>query len=99
MTDERTDWVDMRVPEGSDWLEYMLNQPHPSVRTRGVMNHLALGVPSAAKAYEKVAAVAKEKPKIGRDGKWQLNLYDPDLTRAELMEPAPVQKPCCSDFK
>jgi hypothetical protein len=37
-------------------------------------------------------------PKIGRDGKWQLNLYDPNLTRAELMEPKPVQPPCCSPF-
>ncbi|MEI9976841.1 MAG: VOC family protein [Ignavibacteriota bacterium] len=45
MTDTKTDWVDMRVPEGPDWLEYMLNQPHPSVKTRGVMNHLALGRP------------------------------------------------------
>ena len=37
-----------------------------------------------------------EGPKIGRDGKWQLNLYDPNLTRMELMEPEPVQEPCCS---
>jgi catechol 2,3-dioxygenase-like lactoylglutathione lyase family enzyme len=37
MTDTRTDWVDMRVPDGPDWLEYMLNQPHPSVKTRGVI--------------------------------------------------------------
>lgn len=27
-----------------------------------------------------------QQPKICRDGKWQLNLYDPDLTRTELME-------------
>ena len=37
-----------------------------------------------------------EQPTIGRDGKWQLNLYDPDLTRVELMEFKPVRKPCCS---
>ena len=39
-----------------------------------------------------------QKPKIGRDGKWQLNLYDVDFTRSELMEPKPVEKPCCSEF-
>ena len=39
-----------------------------------------------------------EQPKIGRDGKWQLNLYDPDGTRVELMEFTPVEKPCCSEF-
>jgi catechol 2,3-dioxygenase-like lactoylglutathione lyase family enzyme len=99
MTDTRTDWVDMRVPDGADWLEYMLNQPHPSVRTRGVMNHLALGVPDAQAAYKTLqdrGVKMNEQPKIGRDGKWQLNLYDPNLTRAELMEPKPVQTPCCS---
>jgi len=28
-----------------------------------------------------------------------LNLYDPNLTRAELMEPKPVEPPCCSVMK
>jgi len=101
MTDTRVDWVDMRVPDGADWLEYMLNQPHPSPKTLGVMNHMALGVPSVADGYKKVTdhgMKTTEQPKIGRDGKWQLNLYDPTFTRAELMEPKPVQKPCCSEM-
>jgi len=99
MQDTRTDWVDMRVPDGADWLEYMLNQPHPSTRTRGVMNHLALGVPDAQAAYKTLQdrqVKMQEQPKIGRDGKWQLNLYDPNLTRAELMEPKPAGTVCCS---
>lgn len=99
MNDTRTDWVDMRVPEGTDWLEYMLNQPHPTPRVRGIMNHLALGVPDIQAAYKTLqdrSAKMSEQPKIGRDGKWQLNLYDSNLTRAELMEPKPVQTPCCS---
>jgi catechol 2,3-dioxygenase-like lactoylglutathione lyase family enzyme len=101
MTDTKTDWVDMRVPDGPDWIEYMLNQPHPSVKTRGVMNHLALGVPDVQAAYKTLqdrGLKMDDPPKIGRDGKWQLNLYDPNLTRAELMEPKPVQPPCCSPF-
>lgn len=98
MTDTRTDWVSMRVPDGTDWLEYMLNQPHPSPRTLGVMNHLALGVPSTEEGYKTVVerGMNPDKPKIGRDGKWQLNLYDVNYTRTELMEPKPVQTPCCS---
>ena len=98
MKDDRTDWVDMRVPEGTDWLEYMLNVNNPSPKTLGVMHHLALGVASVETGYKTVVArgLNPEKPKIGRDGKWQLNLYDPNLTRAELMEPKPVQTPCCS---
>ena len=98
MKDDRTDWVDMRVPEGTDWLEYMLNVNNPSPRTLGVMHHLALGVPSVEAGYKILSErhMKLEQPQIGRDGKWQLNLYDPNLTRSELMEPTPVRTPCCS---
>jgi lactoylglutathione lyase len=99
MKDDRTDWVDMRVPEGTDWVEYMLNVKNPTPKTLGVMHHLALGVPSVADGYKTLlerGMTGLQPPKIGRDGKWQLNLYDANLTRAELMEPKPVEKPCCS---
>jgi catechol 2,3-dioxygenase-like lactoylglutathione lyase family enzyme len=99
MKNDLINWVDMRVPDGTDWLEYMLAVKSPTPKTRGVMNHLALGVKSIQPAYETVlqhGGKPPEPPKIGRDGKWQLNLYDPDLTRAELMEFKAVQTPCCS---
>jgi catechol 2,3-dioxygenase-like lactoylglutathione lyase family enzyme len=99
MTDKDTDWVDMRVPDGTDWLEYMLNVHDPDPQELGVMHHFALGVPNVKTGYEttlKRGYKASEKPEIGRDGKWQFNLYDPNFTRVELMEPKPVQKPCCS---
>jgi catechol 2,3-dioxygenase-like lactoylglutathione lyase family enzyme len=98
MTDDRTDWVDMRVPDGTDWLEYMLNVHDPDPHTLGVMHHMALGVPSVKAGYVTVEkrGLNPKPPQIGRDGKWQLNLYDSNFTRVELMEPKPVQKPCCS---
>ena len=98
MKDDRTDWVDMRVPDGTDWLEYMLNVHDPDPHTLGVMHHMALGVPSVKAGYEAVEkrGLNPKPPQIGRDGKWQLNLYDPNFTRVELMEPKPVQTPCCS---
>lgn len=101
MKDDRTDWVDMRVGEGTDWLEYMLNVHNPSPKTLGVMHHLALGTPSVERSHKQLEGRGMhiENPKIGRDGKWQLNLYDPDLTRAELMEPKPVETPCCSPMR
>ena len=102
MKDNETDWVDMRVPDGTDWLEYMLNVENPDPKELGVMHHLALGVPSVDGSYQallKKNFKSDEKPQIGRDGKWQLNLYDPNFTRVELMEPKPVQKPCCSEMK
>jgi len=99
MKDDETKWVDMRVPDGNDWLEYMLNVHNPTPKTLGVMNHLALGVENIQTAYHAIldhGYKPADPPKIGRDGKWQLNLYDPDLTRAELMEFKPTQTPCCS---
>lgn len=102
MKDGETDWVDMQVPDGTDWIEYMLNIPEDAdKRTLGVMNHIALGVPdvrAAAEELKKSGATLGEQPQIGRDGKWQLNLYDPDGTRVELMEFTPVEKACCSEY-
>jgi catechol 2,3-dioxygenase-like lactoylglutathione lyase family enzyme len=97
-----TDWVDMQVPDGSDWLEYMLNvDKNPSPRLAGIVRHLALGVAEiqpAVKLVEQRGWPIPEKAELGRDGKWQLNLYDPDLTRVEVMEFRPVEKPCCSPY-
>jgi catechol 2,3-dioxygenase-like lactoylglutathione lyase family enzyme len=104
MKDDEADWVAMQVPDGTDWLEYMLNQPpHPDLQLTGVMNHISLGVADMKKAQAILEAHGwkahgDEKAQMGKDGKWQLNVYDPDLVRVELMEFKPVQKPCCSDF-
>jgi catechol 2,3-dioxygenase-like lactoylglutathione lyase family enzyme len=102
MKDDETSWVAMQVPEGTDWVEYMLNIPSTADHhTLGVMNHIALGVTDiqAAKAQlRKNGWKPGEEPKLGRDGKWQLNLYDPDDTRVEFMEFTPKEKPCCSEF-
>lgn len=100
--DTDVNWVDMRVPDGSDWLEYMLRVANPTPKSRGVNNHIALGVTDIQAADKVILSrmpTLTEKPKIGRDGKWQLNLYDADLTRVELMEMKPVQTPCCSEMK
>jgi hypothetical protein len=37
-------------------------------------------------------------PTMGLDGKWRTNLYNPDGTRAELIEFKPVTKPSCLAF-
>ena len=102
MKDNKDDWVAMQVPDGTDWVEYMLNVPvDADKKLLGVMNHIAFGVPnirSAKAQLLKNGATLAEEPQMGRDGKWQLNLYDPDFTRVEFMEFTPVQKPCCSEF-
>jgi catechol 2,3-dioxygenase-like lactoylglutathione lyase family enzyme len=104
MQEEKTDWVSMQVPDGTDWLEYMLNiGPDATAELRGVMNHIALGVKDIQAVNAALRSTGwkpsdREKPQLGRDGKWQLNLYDSDLTRSELMEFRPVAKPCCSPY-
>jgi catechol 2,3-dioxygenase-like lactoylglutathione lyase family enzyme len=102
MKDGTDDWVDMQVPDGSSWIEYMLNVSLSADKhTLGVMNHFAVGVPDIQAAYQRLVKNGwspSEKPKIGRDGKWQLNLYDPDDTRVEFMEFTPAEKPCCSPY-
>lgn len=92
--EDATDWVNMRVPDGTDYLEYMLRAPAPDRRQRGVLHHVCLLVEDVQAAWEMVAArtPAAERarlspPNVGRNGRWQLNLYDPDGTRTELMEP------------
>jgi catechol 2,3-dioxygenase-like lactoylglutathione lyase family enzyme len=105
MKDDQTDWVDMQVPDGTEWLEYMLIPAGQKLSpgTLGVLNHIALGVPSMSEAAQLLRSRGwkpseREKEQVGRDGKWQLNLYDPDGTRVELMEFTPVQAPCCSPY-
>jgi len=104
MKDDVTDWVSLQVPDGTDWLEYMLNQPaHPDLQLTGVMNHFSLGVADMSKAKALIESHGwrehgEEHAQMGRDGKRQLNVFDPDLTRIELMEFKPAEKPCCSDF-
>lgn len=104
------DWVSQQVPNGHDWLEYMLvgdgsDVPldHVDAHELGVLNHFSIGVPNMERA---VTTLIKEDrlsprhdgPQMGKDGKWQANLYDPDGTRVELMEFQPVTTPCCSAF-
>jgi hypothetical protein len=72
-------------------------------RQLGVLNHFSIGVPNMEEAVttlyrEDRLSPRHDGPRMGLDGKWQANLYDPDGTRVELMEFQPVMKPCCSAF-
>jgi catechol 2,3-dioxygenase-like lactoylglutathione lyase family enzyme len=102
MKDYQTDWVSMQVPDGTDWLEFMVNvSPDADQRVRGIMNHIAIGVTDIHATEQRLRDTGlklTEEPHIGRGGKWQLNVYDPDGTRVEFMEFKPVQKPCCSEY-
>jgi lactoylglutathione lyase len=90
-------WVNMRVPEGKDYVEFMLYSKLPAPDGRGTKNHASLMVPDADKALAELKKRAARglyhapegKPmeiQLGVNRKRQINLYDPDGTRIELME-------------
>jgi catechol 2,3-dioxygenase-like lactoylglutathione lyase family enzyme len=102
--DTATDWEEIQVPDGGDWIEYMLNIPSPADHKElGVQNHFSLGVTNVKSAFDLLVAhglkVTDDRPEIGRDGKWSFDIYDPDDTRVELMEFKPAQKPCCHPYE
>lgn len=101
----QTDWIAQQVPNGNDWLEFMLEDGSAvlSQREFGVLDHFSLGIVNMERAVSTLSAQGRldgpySPMQIGRDGKWQFNLYAPDQTRVELMEFTPVEKPCCSPF-
>ncbi len=112
MQEGKLDWVSQQVPDGHDWLEYMLTSGPsgsgiPATMTQhqlGVLDHLSIGEKSVPEAYKvleagnRLGGVHDKEPKIGKDGKYQFNLYDPDDIRLELMNFHASQKPCCSPF-
>jgi len=94
-----TQWINMRVPDGTDYLEYMLYPAAPPTRQQlGSAHHAALLVTDIQAALEDVRARTapddrnhRATPNIGVNRRWQLNVYDPDGTRIEFMEPWTVR--------
>jgi lactoylglutathione lyase len=87
-------WVNMKVPDGEDYLEFMLYKDLPAPTNRGTQHHICLFVPDMDKAVadleKRPARKGYDKPmeiRTGVNRKRQMNLYDPDGTRVELMEP------------
>jgi len=90
-------WVNMRVPDGKDYLEFMLYSKPPDSQQMGVKNHICLFTTDVKKAV----GILESRPafknygrpitiNVGKNGKRQANLFDPDGTRIELMEPNTV---------
>lgn len=105
--DKVLSYVNLKVPDGDDYVEFILyagEQPAPG--ERGGSNHLCLVVDDIEKAKATLEArparkdyAQKLEVRTGINRKRQMNLYDPDGTRTELMEkrtvdgtPAPSSK-------
>lgn len=90
-------WVNMKVPDGEDYVEFMLHDPVPEPTRRGSAHHVCLSVPdmdaAAAVLKERAAAAGYTRPmeiRTGVNRKRQMNLFDADGTRTEVMEPHTV---------
>src|SRR5260221_13311935 len=91
-------WINMRVPDGTDSLEYMLTPAAPDRRQLGTAHHIALLVTDIQAALDAIRARTRSEdanhravPQVGVNRRWQLNVYDPDGTRIEFMEPWPMR--------
>jgi catechol 2,3-dioxygenase-like lactoylglutathione lyase family enzyme len=87
-------WVNLQVPDGQDYIEFMLYNQPPTRTTLLTKHHICLEVDDV----DKTAAMLKGRQlpegikqpdpiKTGVNGKRQINFYDPDGTRIEVMEP------------
>ena len=88
-------WINLKVPDGSDYIEFMLFAKAPDATHRGTPHHMCLTVPDInasvdalkAKPYFKTTYGQEIVIHTGINRKRQANLFDPDGTRIELMEP------------
>jgi catechol 2,3-dioxygenase-like lactoylglutathione lyase family enzyme len=90
-------WMHMQVPDGADFFELMIYAEMPDIECLSIMHHFCLEVPDVEKA--KAILATRKLPegckppteiRIGINRKRQINYYDPDGTRVELMEPTTV---------
>ena len=97
-------WVNLKVPNGDDYIELMLYKQAPDAAHRGGAHHLCLqvaDVPSSVAELEGRPYFQEYghpfSIRLGVNRKRQINLFDPDGTRLELMEPHTIDgKPVAS---
>lgn len=102
------DYMSFQVPDGTDYVEFMLQAGSSGASgTPWPRNphHFAPGVVSVDDAYALLLTrgladrnEARSRPLLGRNGKMQLNLFDPDGLRVELMNFKPSTEPCCAPY-
>ena len=90
-------WINLKSPDSNDYVELMLYKTAPAPDKRGSAHHICLVVPSV----DATVAALKQSPympqydrvidmHLGKNRKRQANLFDPDGTRVEIMEPVTI---------
>jgi lactoylglutathione lyase len=90
-------WINLKAPDSDDYVELMLEKTAPAETARGGAHHLCLVVPDVPEAVAKLKATPYMKEykreiemHLGKNRKRQANLFDPDGTRTEVMEPKTI---------
>jgi len=93
-TNKPLSWVNVKLADSPDYVELMLYETLPEPTKRGAVHHICLEVAD----IDKMLAILKERAershytrpmeiRTGINRKHQINVFDPDGTRVELMEP------------
>jgi catechol 2,3-dioxygenase-like lactoylglutathione lyase family enzyme len=95
VNDSVTSYINMGIPESTDYIEYMIIDDAVTPTRLHSAHHICLLVPELQKTIDilrdKQFGWRVDNPKIGRNRRWLMNLYDADGTRIELMEPHTVK--------
>jgi lactoylglutathione lyase len=86
-------WVNMKVPDGDNWVEFMLYDQFPDLRQLGVFHHIGMEETDVAKSvaiFEASPARKSYTRQVLLRGTppRQFQVYDPDGSRTEIMVPA-----------
>lgn len=88
-------WIGMQIPESTDYIEYMIVDENMTVTRLHSAHHISLLVSDMQKSIETLrerpGGWELSSPRIGRNNRWLLNMFDHDGTRIELMEPHTVR--------
>jgi lactoylglutathione lyase len=91
VNDTVTNYINMKLPESSDYIEYMIVDQTITPERLHSAHHICLLVPDVQTSLVRLRKVNKEiskvAPRLGRNNRWLFNIYDPDGTRIEYMEP------------
>ena len=94
-------WVNMKLPESEDYVEFMLYDQSPSLTQLGVLHHIGLVDKDMKAVADRLEASPGRKAYTGKiqartTGRGQIQVYDPEGTRTEAMGPVPADAPLVS---
>jgi lactoylglutathione lyase len=90
-------FISMRVPDGEDYVDFILHTTPPAVIRQKLENHICLVSSSLQKTNQDLRSRPSSSPspvtmnvQLGRP---QMDLFDPDGTRIEIIEASPAAMP------